>query len=213
MTTTVDAMVPENPAGENHERGTAMVHAAIRYAERGWPVPPGSVFEGRRYVVASTYRNTDGLRPVLPRDQASADMRTVAQWWRVKSPLVPSVLLRTGHAFDAVAVSRELAVEAVQTTAFQDTPGPVILRPDQGRAYFLIGLGESVPSPASARPTVIEQVRPGTWIAAPPTRTAVGAVSWLASPRYAGWAPIRADVLAEALRVALPRAATAGWGA
>ncbi|MGH3467078.1 MAG: bifunctional DNA primase/polymerase [Thermocrispum sp.] len=195
----------------DQERGSALVHAALRYAERGWPVLPGSVFDGRRYVVAATDRVTDGLRPVLPRDQASTAMRTVAQWWTVITPLVPSVLLRTGSAFDSVSVSRELAVEAVQTMAFRAEPGPVILRPDQGRAYFLVGLGESVLPPEGARPTVVEPVPPGAWLAAPPTRTTVGQVVWLVAPRVAGWAPIRAGVLAEALRVALPRVESAGW--
>lgn len=190
-----------------------MVHAAIRFAERGWPVLPGSVFDGRRYVVAASYWATDGLRPVLPRDQASTNMRTVAQWWKVTTALVPSVLLRTGQAFDAVAVPRMLAIEVVQTTAFRDAPGPVILRPDEGRAYFLVRPGKSVSPPDGAPPTVVEAVPSGAWLAAPPTRTAVGTVSWLASPRFVGWRPVDADVLAEALRVALPRALSAGWGA
>lgn len=63
--------VQELPAGAP---GSAMVHAAIRYAERGWPVLPGSVCDGRRYVLASTHVLAVELRPVLPRDQASTDM-------------------------------------------------------------------------------------------------------------------------------------------
>lgn len=200
------------PAGDaDHERGSATVYAALRYAERRWPVLPGSVYDGRRYVVAATRSVTDGLRPVLPRDQATTDVRTVAQWWKVTTPLVPSVLLKTGQAFDAVSVSRELAIEAVQTTAFRDAPGPVILRPDEGRAYFLVGLGQAVLPPEEARPTVIEPVPPGAWLAAPPTMTAVGGVAWLVAPRFTGWAPAGAGVLAEALREALPRAESAGW--
>lgn len=201
------------PTGERiAARGSTMVHAAIRYAEHGWPVLPGTVFDGRRYAVPGTGQATDGLRPLLPRDAASTDVRTLAQWWRVTTSLVPSVLVRTGRMFDAVTVSRDLAVEAVQTTVFRDAPGPVILRPDQGRAYFLVGLGESLVPPEGARPTVVERVRSGAWLAAPPTRTAVGGVSWLASPQGAGWEPGDAAVLAEALRVALPRVETADWG-
>lgn len=191
---------------------SATARAAAMYTEVGWPVLPGSVFDGRRYVVAGTYRATDGLRPVLPRDRASTDAATVAQWWRVATPLDPSVLVCTGRAFEAVSVSRELAVEAIQTQAFRDAPGPVIMRPDQGRAYFLVGLGESVLPPEDARPSVVEPMRPGSWLAVPPTRTAVGAVMWLAAPRFAGWRPISAGVLVESLRLALPRVASAGWG-
>jgi len=206
--TTVDVL----PVGDaDHAHASAMARAALRYAERGWPVLPGSVHDGRRYVVAATCRTVESLRPVLPRDQASVAMQTVAQWWNVTTPLVPSVLLRTGAAFDAVSVSRELAVEAVQTTAFRDAPGPVILRPDEGRAYFLVGPGESVLPPQEARPTVVEPLRPGSWLAAPPTRTAVGGVAWLAAPRFTGWEPISAGVLADALRIALPHAESAGW--
>ncbi|MGH3521094.1 MAG: bifunctional DNA primase/polymerase [Haloechinothrix sp.] len=201
------------PAGDAQvERGGALVHAAIRFAEKGWPVLPGSAFDGRRYVVAATYRATDGLRPVLPREAASTDMRTVAQWWRVNTPLVPSVMLRTGKAFDAVSVSRELAIQAVQSTAFRDAPGPVIMRPDQGRAYFLVGLSESVLPPEGARPTVVEPVDAGMWIVAPPTRTMVGGVSWLVPPRVSDWHPACASALAEALRTALSRSESAGWG-
>lgn len=207
------ATVEQRPDSEGFaDRGSAMASVAVRFAERGWPVLPGSTFDGRRYVEASTYRVASGLRPVLPRDQASTDAGTVARWWRVKTALLPSVLLRTGQAFDAVVVSRDLALETVQTSVFRDAPGPVILRPDQGRAYFLIGRGESVLPPVGARPTVVEPIEPGAWIAAPPTRTAVGGVSWLVSPRSAGWAPTSAGVLAHALRVALPRVESAGWG-
>lgn len=209
---TTGSVIENQSTGDEYvERIGSTMRAAIRYAEQGWPVLPGSVCDGHRYVAASTHRVTDGLRPVLPCDVASTDVRTVAQWWRVRTPLVPSVLLRTGHAWDAVTVSRELAVEAVQTSVFRDTPGPVILRPDQGLAYFLVGLGESVLPPEGARPTVVEPVRPGAWIAAPPTRTLVGAVSWLAAPGYAGWHPLSAGVLAEALRRALPRARSTTW--
>lgn len=200
-------------SGQGHaERASAALRAAVCYAEQAWPVLPGSVFDGRRYVVASTCRVTDGLRPVLPRDQASADARTVAQWWRVTTPLAPSVLVRSGRAFDAVSVSRELAIEVIKTSVFRDSPGPVTLRPDQGRAYFLIGRGQAVLPPDDARPTVVETVPSGAWLAMPPTRTAVGAVSWLASPRFTGWEPVGAAVLAEALRTASPRVETAVWG-
>lgn len=99
-------------------RPSGCVRAATAYAERGWPVLPGSVWDGRRYVVAANYRPTDGLRPVLPRDQACTDVATVARWWRVTTALAPAVLVVTGRAFDAVSVSRDLAVEAVQTMAF-----------------------------------------------------------------------------------------------
>lgn len=209
MTTAIDSR-PEGDLAVVREPGS--VRAATGYAERGWPVLPGSVWDSRRYVVASSYRPTDGLRPVLPRDQASTDVDTVAQWWRVHTALAPSVLLLTGRAFDAVSVSRELAVEAVQTTAFRDAPGPAILRLDQGRVYFLVGRGESVLPPEGARPTVVEPVQPGSWLAAPPTRTAVGAVSWLVPPRFTGWQLASAAVLAEALRVAVPRVESACWG-
>lgn len=208
MTST--ATVPKAESGEAR-KADGTLQAAVRYAEQGWPVLPGSTFDGRRYAVASTQRVTDGLRPVLPRDLASTDVRVIAQLWRVRTALAPSVLLRTGSAWDAVTVSRELAVEAVQTSAFRDAPGPVLLRPDQGMAYFLVGLGESVLPPEGARPTVVEPVEPGSWIAAPPTRTVVGPVSWLVPPRYCGWRPASAPVLAAALRVALPRAASTRW--
>lgn len=203
------ATVQQHQADQRRaERGSAMAQAAIRYAQHGWPVLPGTVFDGRRYTAPATGRATDGLRPLLPRDAASTDMRTLAQWWRVTTPLVPSVLIRTGRRGLGVA---DLAVEAVQTTAFRDGPGPVILRPDQGRAYFLVDLGESVAPPERARPTVVEPVRSGAWIAAPPTRTGVGGVSWLASPQGAGWEPLSAAALAKALLVALPHVDTAGW--
>ncbi len=52
-----------------------------------------------------------------------------------------------------------------------DAERRVILRPYQGRGYFLTGLGQSVLPPEGARPTVIEPVGPGAWLAAPPTRT------------------------------------------
>lgn len=194
------------------QRGNGTVRAAIQFIEHGWPVLPGSVFDGRRYVVPSTRRPTGCLQPLVPIDQASVEVRTVANWWRMQTSLVPSVLIVTGPMFDAVAVSRDLAVEAVQTDAFRDVPGPVIMRADEGRAYFLLRCGERVPPPEDARPTVVEAVPSGRWLAAPPTRTAVGGVSWLASPQGAGWAPVEAAVLSEALHIALPRTATARWG-
>lgn len=202
------------PAGHHQDRehGTSTAQSAILYAERGWPVLPGSVFDGRCYIIPATRRITNGLRPLLPRDVASMDPRTVAAWWKVTTPLAPSVLLRTGQSFYAVSVSRQLAVEAIQSAAFRAAPGPVMLRPDQDRAYFLVGLGESMLPPDGARPTVIEPVRPGAWFAAPPTRTAAGGVAWLVPPQVTEWTPVGAGVLAAALRVALPRVESASWG-
>ena len=70
--------------------------AAIQYAEHGWPILPGSAWSSDRYVNPRTARATRGLRPLVARKLASADISTVTRWWKGDTSLVPSVLVRCG---------------------------------------------------------------------------------------------------------------------
>ncbi|MGH3569370.1 MAG: bifunctional DNA primase/polymerase [Pseudonocardia sp.] len=113
---------------------------ALSYAEHGWPVLPGSAWNGRRYQVpGSPTRHTDGIRPTEPRNYATTDPDMISGWWSPRGDrLFPTVLLRSGLAFDVFSVEREIAATAIRDVRFRSSAGPVIFRPDQGRAYFMV---------------------------------------------------------------------------
>lgn len=197
-------------AVENHglneqttERLSEQEKAAVLYAAHGWPVLPGSTWNGRRYVVPATLKVTNGLRPWVARNLASADVATVTRWWSADTRLAPSVLLLTGEAFNLVSVAFELAQDVLATTAFLDNAGPVMYRPDEGRAYFLLQPGPIQFDDLDIAPGEVANIAPGKWVAAPPTRTGNGVnVRWWSTPESVNWRLPDVAVLYEALAVA-----------
>lgn len=186
----------------NADKRSEVEKAAVLYAEHGWPVLPGSTWNGRRYVIPGTLKVTDGLRPSVARNLASSDIDIVNRWWSADARLVPSVLLRSGDVFGLVAVAFELAYEAMTTTEFRSHAGPVMYRPDQGRAHFVVRPDRALCGDFG-KPGEVTAIASGEWVAAPPTRTGNGVnVRWWSTPESVNWCPVDVAVLADALAVA-----------
>ncbi|MGP4014280.1 bifunctional DNA primase/polymerase [Saccharopolyspora sp. 5N708] len=172
--------------------------AAIRYAGHGWPVLPGSAFNGRRYVVPGTRKVTDGVRPLVARNLATTDPEQAARWWQgADDRVVPTVLLRSGPAFGFVSVAANLAKLALRTGVWQSQPGPVLYREDLVRAYFLVSAGNLAIS--GHQPSEVVELARGGWVVAPPSRTFGVDVVWWVAPETVQWEAVQASVLVAAL--------------
>jgi hypothetical protein len=180
-----------------------LVDAAVAYAEHGWPVLPGSAWNGRRFVVPGTTQRTDGIRPLLGRNLATSDVGTVRSWWNVDSRPVPSVLLRSGERFQLVSMVSELTDRVIGTDEFRGAPGPVIRSIGDSHAFFLVEANQRLPRVPGLAPGDALAYPPGDWVAAPPT--CIGndsCLEWLHSPEFADWRPVAASILTAALTVA-----------
>lgn len=153
--------------------------AAVRYAGRGWPVVPGAVLVGERYVCGPLCR-TVACHPALSGwDRlASTTKSTVEDWWRADAF---SVLLATGLAFDVL----ELAAWPGDRRLDASWPGPV-LRAPTGGVMFLLRTGGQLCSELAGRADVVLHGA-GSWIAVPPTRTPAGRLRWVVAPPECGW--------------------------
>lgn len=190
-------------SGFDGDERSAVYRAAVSYAEHGWPVLPGSMWNGRRHVVPGTLKVTDGPRPLVARNLASSDVDTVTRWWSADARLEPSVLLRSGETFNLVSVAFGLAQDVIPAMEAQRQAGPVLYRPDEGRAYFLVQC-ETVLFGEFGKPGEVIAIAPGEWITAPPTRMGNAAnVRWWSTPESVDWCPADVDVLNEALTAAV----------
>ena len=125
-------------------------------------------------------------------------------WWSAGARLVPTVLLRSGLAFDVFSVAQPLAKTVLDTPAFRNNPGPVVFRPDQGRAYFMVTPGEIPASGFGGNPGEIELMASGSWILVPSAQmgTAINAAWWV-SPHRVNWKVARFDIVRDVLKVAV----------
>jgi hypothetical protein len=151
--------------------------AALRYAGQGWPVLPGAFLLNDRYVCGPLCP-TVACHPAIDRWEsvASAEESDVDQWW-ASAPF--SVLLPTGHGFDAIEVSAHLGQAA------RADLGPVISTPS-GRWMYLVRAGDGLRPELATRLDVVLHGR-GSWIPAPPTRTPNGRVRWEVHPATVAW--------------------------
>jgi hypothetical protein len=102
---------------------------ALRYATHGWPVTPGACLAGSRFVCGRPGCTIMGCHPALEdwEHSASAEVSTVAAWWRRRPH---SVLLATGVAFDVLEAPQPLAL---RTLAAARLRANVTGRPDHSR--------------------------------------------------------------------------------
>lgn len=199
---TVSAADTAGLSGFGCDEPSAVYRAAVSYAEHGWHVLPGSAWNGRRHVIPGTLRVTDGPRPLVARNFASVDVETVTRWWNADTRLDPSVLLRSGAAFNLVSVAFDLAQAVIPVMEAKSQAGPVLYRPDEGRAYFLVQ-GESELSGQFGKPGEVVAIAPGELVAAPPTNLGnTATVRWWSTPESVSWYPAEVGVLGESLAVA-----------
>ena len=162
--------------------------AALRYAAHGWPVTPGAVLAGHRFVCGRAGCPTTGAHPALDgwEETASTDLPHVAAWWQDQAH---TVLLATGVAFDVLDVPTRLGMRVFGANrlgaGMGGTAGPVAVTPT-GRWMFLVRPGDPLCPGLEESLDVVRHGR-GSWIPAPPTRTAEGRVRWAVTPEQMRW--------------------------
>ena len=158
---------------------STMRRAALRYADRGWPVIPGAMLVRDRYICGPLCL-TVACHPAAERWEttASSDSSVLDGWW-ANAPF--SVLLPTGRTFDAIEVPGNVGAAMLRERRL----GPVASAPG-GRWLFLIGPGHGLRPELASRLDIVLH-GPGSWIAAPPTRTPDGRWRWQQHPAATGW--------------------------
>jgi hypothetical protein len=177
--------------------------AALGYAANGWPVLPGSTWNGKRFVVPGTTKTTEGLRPTVPRNYATLNVETITSWWAAYDTLVPSVLIRSGGVFQLIKTPINLGRLVAQSKIFKQNAGPVILRPDISCAFFLVQSDPRLFSGFNIGNDDVVVMESGSYAAAPPTRVHGHRVSWLVAPNATKWLPAPFDSIRQALTVAV----------
>jgi hypothetical protein len=148
--------------------------AAGRLADHGWPVTPGSYFNGARMACDRPTCWASSCHPLLPDwDRHSAQ---VGDHWRERPD---SVLLPTGRLFDAIEVPALLGAKV------RGFVGPIAILPTD-RWMFLVRSGSTL-RPELAHRFDIVQHGPGSWVPAPPTVLPEGQVRWQLSPQQVSW--------------------------
>ena len=184
-------------AGRGYQRRRRRTDA-LSFARHGWPVLPGTRWNGIRYVRPDSMAAVDGIRPTVPSELATTDLTQIKAWW---SAYPYSVVLCSGTAFALLSVPGRWAVRATRQPALRRDPAPVVGHPN-GVAYFLISpTAMLLPGlrVLSTPDNVVTLWEPGGWVAAPPTRTAGGNLMWLVPPTLSGWQPGHSRVVQETL--------------
>jgi len=162
--------------------------AAVNYAKHGWPVIPGSYWNGSMYKMPWSNQSASGLRPVWRWHRASSDPAIVRVWWSAGNEPPPSVFLRAGLAFDVLSVCDRMAARIVQSSTFRSRPTPVMVHSDTRRMFFLTTLGEIPADGFPGAPGDVVLVRSGTLFPAPPSRIHDDAVvEWIVRPAQTKW--------------------------
>jgi hypothetical protein len=160
--------------------------AAQRYAGHGWPVTPGAVLVGDRHRCDRPGCHTTGPHPAVDgwESAATTDPGRIGRWWQEDAY---GVLLRTGVTFDVLDVPARLGLDVLGlqrmragTRAGTAAHGPVAVTPT-GRWMFLVRVGDPLCPELDSCLDIVRHSE-GSWVPAPPTRTAEGRVSWTVSP-------------------------------
>jgi hypothetical protein len=165
-------MLPEVSDPRHHR----LLHAATQYADSGWGVIPGSVWNGHSYTLGHTPTKTDGLVPAMLSQRSYRNSRQVRSWWSV-APY--SILARTGEDFDVIQISAGLLGVAVENERQSIVGSPVAIGPYGARVLVSPG-AELVPGLRNR--VGIDILPPGTCTPLPPTRLRDGSVRWLCEP-------------------------------
>ncbi|MPY61528.1 bifunctional DNA primase/polymerase [Streptomyces spongiae] len=185
------------------QRGESLLEAAVRYAEeRHWDVCPGTWLEAVDGVQQCSCGQptcaVPGAHPAREdwESQATGSATVARRMWSQQP--TASILLPTGHTFDAIDVPETAGLLALARMERMDlTLGPVTWTPDRRMQFFVLpGASVKIPdlvrklgwSPLSLDLTALGE---GAYVAAPPTRYGSrGAVQWARRPTPANrWLP------------------------
>ena len=183
--------------------------AALRYAAHGWPVLPGAWLAGLRFACGRPGCPIMAAHPAPESwsDAATTEPAAVQAWWRRRPH---TVLLATGHRFDALEVPATLGLRVLGTARLHsgvlgagaaDARGPVAVTA-AGRWMFLVSPGAPLRTELDHRLDIVRHGT-GSWIPAAPSRLLEGAVRWAVTPEQCRWrlpdAALVQALLADAL--------------
>lgn len=160
-------------------RRSLLRRAALRYADRDWPVLPGAFLDRGRYSCGPMCP-TVACHPAVEGQPGDAryERDELEQWWAAAAF---SVLFVTGAAFDVIEVPAALGAAALPAAP----PGPVAVNPN-GHWMFFVAPGDALrPELASRVDMVLHGA--GSWVPAPPTYTPLGRVRWEVAPEAVEW--------------------------
>ena len=165
--------------------------AAVRYAEHGWPVFPGT-YQFAQHGAWLGKRGSTRLEPVA--DQWAAAVITdpsaaMDQW----SQRPYSVLLDCGQDVNAVEVPFAHGTRAWGCLT-GDERGPVVATPS-GSSLFLVRASDEPLHPELAATAHAHLHGAGAWLPLPPTTGEGVPYRWRTTPAATEWAlPVSADV-------------------
>jgi hypothetical protein len=149
--------------------------AAGRFTDHGWPVTPGSYFNGERMACDRPTCWASSCHPILPDWDRTTEVH-IGDWWRERPH---AVLLPTGRLFDVIEVPSLLGTKVDGMT------GPVAVLPT-ARWMFLVQSGTPLRPELEHRFDIVRHGI-GSWVPAPPTVLPEGQVRWHVSPHMVGW--------------------------
>ncbi|MFE2754793.1 bifunctional DNA primase/polymerase [Actinosynnema sp. NPDC059335] len=169
----------------------ATLHAALRYAELGWPVVPGAIWKDGHFVDPATEQPVTS--PCLRSIEASTtDADLVQEWWSTPGLHQPNVFTTTGPEPGAIAVAESLVMALADNPWFATFPTPVLAFPNMPIAYFLV----RPPLPSVIMSDHARVMDAGMPMPLPPSVLETP-VLWLVTPERAGNVLVPDDALAD----------------
>lgn len=185
---------PDHPSAQDV---SAALPAALSYVALDWPVLPGAVWRGGRFVDPADGLPTPDVA-LRPAGAATTDSSVVRDWWSTDGLHAPSVLVLTGAALGVVSVYGSLVDSITGHPWFLTRPTPVLALPEMPLAYFFV----RPPLPSTAIHDAARVLPDGTTLPVPPTSLGGSTASWLVSPEEAGNVLLLGSELADLIRTA-----------
>jgi hypothetical protein len=181
--------------------GAELRAAALGLVDHGWPVVPGTWWQGGEWLSVTGAHGAEP-RPTVPGgvSAASVDPAQVSRWWAC-APY--SVLLATGGVLDVLEVPSWMGRRMAATLRSVGLVAPLAATPS-GRWWFPVTGGGPDRLPAVLADAGVVRHGRGSWVVAPPSECADGLVHWRVSPSACGWQLPASDLVngaaAEAAR-------------
>jgi hypothetical protein len=163
--------------------GAELRAGALCLVDHGWPVVPGTWWQGGGWRGLPDCPGWDAV-PTVPGGVASAscDPAQVTSWW---ADAPHSVLLVTGTALDVVEVPAWMGRRMAATLRGVGLVAPIAATP-AGQWWFPVRIGARALPELLGRADVVLHAE-GSWVTAPPSECADGLVHWRVHPSACGW--------------------------
>lgn len=166
--------------------GAQLQSAAVGLAAHGWPILPGTFWQGRGWCgrPGSGEASQEGPLPISASGLAAAttDAARVTAWW---SGAPYSILVATGITVDVIEVDATAGRQIGAILRARGVTAPVVST-TAGHWRFAVTAGQSLLPELDAHPDVVLYGR-GAFVVAPPSDDAQGAQRWEIGPWVCRW--------------------------